>query len=127
MKTSFRAWDKEAKKFFKPEQRLNAMTISITLDGEIIGHPNIGEMTSFYELNQFTTLTDINDKDIYEGDIMAIDLGQDGIDYQLVHFANGQFVIGNDLKNLKQELDYWGDRIYIAGNIYENPDLLIVG
>jgi len=84
MKTlSFRAWDKEAKKFFKPEPRLTAMAISITLNGEITGHPNIGEITSRYELNQFTALTGINDKDICEGDIMAIDYG---IDYKLSAF-----------------------------------------
>ncbi len=141
----FRAWDKQAKRFFKRETRLCAMTISITLSGEIIGHPNIGEMTELYELNQFVGLIDYNGKEVYQGDILKVTPDKEG--YGSLSYEGHVVIVpqtcGYSLKMFNpstEEMDeqgisydstsLWhidgddGKWIEVIGNIYENPELL---
>lgn len=118
MKTiKLRAWNKEAKKYFEPAPRFNAMTISITLNGEIIGHPNVGEVTSRYELEQFTGLFDKNDNPIYEGDLVKYETGDPERPFveEVVEFNEGAFY---------PVCMQSSDLFETVGNIHENPELL---
>lgn len=114
----FRAWDKENKKFFEPATRLNAMTISITLNGEIIGHPNIGEITSLYVLNQYTGIDDVTGKQIYEGDIIKDVSAKPSFEgIRSVDYYYGSFGV--------KDYHLWQlPKIEVVGNIFENPELL---
>lgn len=70
MKTKFRLWDKDAKKFFEPAMQLNSMDIYMTRNGDLVGTNGAGEMTSLFEVVEFTHILDKNERDIYEGDIV---------------------------------------------------------
>jgi uncharacterized phage protein (TIGR01671 family) len=125
----FRAWDREDKKFFTPKPTFNSMSISITLNGEIIGHPNVGEVTSHYDLMQYTGLKDKNNKEIYEGDVVMIDhwKSSDLFDYSKpfsVEYYEGEINFKQGIyNNMKGSLQ--GKLITeIIGNIYETPHLL---
>lgn len=129
----FRAWDKEAKKFFESEPRINAMTISITLNGEIIGHPNVGEITSHYELMQFTGLKDKNEKEIYQGDIVRCRWMIHGKPSEIPFNAEIMFnesIGAYQISYRNVDGRFVSDQIYfryqieVIGNIYENKELL---
>tara|TARA_R110000803_G_scaffold64080_4_gene124914 strand:+ start:1336 stop:1701 length:366 start_codon:yes stop_codon:yes gene_type:complete len=63
----FRVWDKENKMMY---YELPITEYGILLDGTIINH-EIGVKDNFI-LQQYTTLTDSKNNDIYEGDILEI-------------------------------------------------------
>ncbi len=72
---------------------------------------------------QYTGLKDKNGKEIYEGDIVAIDGGADPIKTK-VFFQDGCFcvdMLGNPCE-LKWYIDMKFCEAEIIGNIYENPE-----
>ncbi|MEW4664104.1 YopX family protein [Lactiplantibacillus plantarum] len=72
------------------------------------------------ELLQFTGLTDVNGKDIYEGDIIEVTSqywGMLGNRYE-VKFQQGAFFVNCDL------LSKISPSISVIGNVHENPELL---
>ena len=72
-------------------------------------------------LMQYTGLKDKKRKEIYEGDIVEIDDGDDWvIGKGKVIFKNGCFIIKD--KNVLDKID--GRIEKVIGNIYENPELL---
>ena len=75
-----------------------------------------------YIPEQFTGLTDVNGKDIYEGDIVSCKNEYQGTDYTgKVMFFNGGFCVWTGgFRNY-----VWEDMIpKIIGNVHENPELL---
>jgi len=125
----FRAWNNENK----------FMVDSGIVSADITGYSR----SKIHEMMQFTGLTDMNGKEIYEGDIMRDrfmsnpGFGQIGFgssfDRELttevkvpeiyMHWDEHQFPDFEDLKKHFAE----GDKEYgveVIGNIYENPELL---
>ncbi len=73
-------------------------------------------------IGQFTGLLDIEGKEIYEDDILALNDGQIGI----VEFHNGCFVLRYGNNGISLYLYDIRDRqLKILGNSFENPELLV--
>lgn len=83
------------------------------------------------ELMQSTGLTDINDKEIFEGDILKVTVEHSWLEVVSFNENKAMFVS----KEIKRETDIPESSLYdlfntdifkieIIGNIYENPELL---
>lgn len=126
----FRAWDKERKQFFTRGKSLIEMSISITLNGEIIGHPNIGEVTQNYILTEFTGRCDKNGKEIYEGDfdedLQVVMWCENSLGWQ---WATYDFPTKEKIcchcYNCEGDYNFLEqfDKVEIQGNIFENSFL----
>ncbi|WP_172639693.1 YopX family protein [Lactiplantibacillus plantarum] len=111
----FRAWNNECK-IIRDCDELKGLTLD-ALDA------------SDFKLEQFTGLTDVNGKDIYEGDIVhGYDQEPDRDDgyigssvTDVVNFKYGAFWIGDSwykVMVMTQPI------VEIIGNVHENPELL---
>lgn len=130
MKPKFRAWVKEDKEMWPVH--------AIVYDNETVWveEPDDEDPSGclgFDEviLMQSTGLKDKNDKEIFEGDIIAI--GSDVVCMKL-HSTLGfyvekkgeiEFISGStDLEDFEDVAKEIADNLEIIGNIYENPELL---
>ena len=108
----FRAWDNAKKRFiyFTLEEVISARVIDL--------HKKM-------EICQFTGLKDMNGRDIYEGDIIKINIGG--------YWQNQLEVVKWDWYGWQPFIDGLEDKYYfikeceVVGNIYENPDLIQEG
>ena len=71
-------------------------------------------------LGQYTGLPDENKQDVYEGDILFDDSGDDVYE---VKFEDGKFVAILD-GNVELDLSEVAYRCSVIGNIHDNPELL---
>lgn len=71
------------------------------------------------QLMQYTGLKDKNGKEIYEGDIIRLPIGELG---NVIYFEPYAAFVG-DSDGILTQLDLGAD-IEVIGNIYENPELL---
>ncbi len=119
----FRAWDKEEKRFvgcFTEGLRMNF------INGQL--HNNSGfNVTSHFELIQYTGLKDKNGKEIYEGDIVQYErikakvfFGHCGFEFEWIDNYTDR------IRGKKHEPMFRNTSIVfeVIGNIYENPELL---
>lgn len=126
----YRAWDKE----FKEMVRVDALDF----DGQIIKatYKNVSvvkEDLKKYVLMQSTGLTDKNGKEIFEGDIIAIDVEDIEMPINAKVFQNSKIGIlmfhdfeENEDVPMVELLEDDSVAFATIGNIYENPELLEV-
>lgn len=137
-KIKFRAWDTENKCWFP--RNIADEWINICPDGEVIfgdadGDPELSE--GRFEISQFTGMTDMDDKEIYEGDIVHVyrfkthdpdDGTMEKLDSpQIVSWictmATPHWALTHpQIENLEYVGGY--DRLSVIGNIWENPELV---
>jgi uncharacterized phage protein (TIGR01671 family) len=112
----FRVWD----------FTINRFDTEIYQAGEQFGHPSSCDWIA----QQYTGLTDSNDKEIYEGDILKIhyDVGGDVIGQVLYEADEGGYIFqwkrkgrNQDYNNLNCDLAF---ESVIVGNIFEHSELL---
>ena len=136
----FRVWDKREKEFVTGDIHLATFYLSdsggLFKDCEFDNIPDEVNPKNFI-IQQFTGLKDKNGKEIYEGDILQENLGQEDLrNYKVEWGGDGWFLICIDKGwNLAKALELDGEEqprmsffyhnMIIIGNIFENPDLLI--
>ena len=121
----FRAWVKDRKAIFEVVL-INYVTKKVTYLFERVGHLlNIRhEKFNDVELMQYSGLTDMMEKEIYEGDILFESFGER---YYKVVFKNGSFRAefeGDFEEHSFDLIDVVAQGCKIVGNIYENPELI---
>lgn len=106
------------------------ITNPLTEDGEPIKHlicngTNIfNDLIDPVTLCQYTGLTDKNDKKIWENDIVELPDGEGYFTCEWEEDA-ARFVMNGD--GLTVDFDnYWSYQTEVAGNIFDNPELLEV-
>ena len=127
----FRAWNPASKEMGKPFDLSTMIRLS-----EKIGNAGINTKKRFddYILMQFTGLTDTNEVEIYEGDIIKVDGNPIGVDDEFIEikFSEGGFVVEADFDEYDMTTIGWAINIWdiesrkveVIGNIYENPELI---
>ncbi|WHQ66327.1 YopX family protein [Lactiplantibacillus plantarum] len=130
----FRAWDKVQNKMLLPDNKEfihgQAYWAEASTDGqdECSNDGKVDGIGALFELEQFTGLTDVNGKDIYEGDIVRIlsinvisDIKymRDGVTPEFEIDRQKVFDEDNVLGTATCESD-----VEIIGNVHANPELL---
>lgn len=108
----FRAWDKERKDMYY-------INDFYWFEEEGVHDSNGEGHYANYILMQYTGLKDKNGKEIYEGDIVEINHGENHKWCEEVIFHTGCFMAGDE-NLLINVVDY----VTVLGNIYEHPQLL---
>ena len=121
----FRAWVKDRKAIFEVIL-IDYVSKKITYLLERVGHLlNIRhDKFNDVELMQYSGLTDMMEKEIYEGDVLFESFGER---YYKVVFENGSFRAefeGDFEEHSFDLIDVVAQGCKIVGNIYENPELI---
>jgi hypothetical protein len=122
MKTKFRAWDFEVKHMYYPPNE----HITMWCDGVCINLQTGKELIPLF----WTGLKDINNKEVYEEDIIgkdvtSIDDPAHGCYYQwyIVRWRNGEFFLLPLSEEVFEESILMIESCVLMGNTYENPEL----
>ena len=126
----FRVWDKLAKRMIYPHND-NQQHFIIDLNGRFHNLQN-GSGGDDYVIQQYTGLTDNNDKEIYEGDILIYKSGSiptTGVIGQVLYEADeGGYIFqwerkGPNQHHINLNCDVAFESV-IVGNIFEHSELL---
>ena len=123
----YRAWDKE----FKEMVQVDALVFEEQLIKATYKNGNVvKEDLKNYVLMQSTGLTDKNDKEIFEGDILSIETDEENVKVKLEvswDSKHALFVFESKKYNAKEALgELFEDNSYpfeIIGNVWEDPEL----
>lgn len=111
---AFRIWDAVDKKF---EDELD---YAVRGDGVILYNWDHDEWSTHLNhtmfVSRFTGFRDVNDADIYEGDIVMC-----GAVVKEITYISGCFMLG---EYALREVDLLGGCMKVIGNVFENPELL---
>ena len=121
----FRAWDKRSGIYLYDVQNASDMFSDVKYENGENADCDEECFAGFldyerYDVEQFTGLKDVNDKDIYEGDIIKVTSqywGMLGNRYE-VKFEQGAFYVKYGL------LSEISPSISVIGNVHENHELL---
>lgn len=78
-----------------------------------------------YTLGQYTGITDVNDTEIYEGDIVTADSEYDGIITNVVSWYRGGFTVGGHTFRELYNIEVVGnihDKNYLSKGVNKNED-----
>ncbi|KYL04881.1 YopX family protein [Fusobacterium necrophorum] len=119
----FRIFDNSEKKFLIKNEKVSRGIFKDKVS-EIVDFENNSVQINNpederYIFLQYTGMKDINDKEIYEGDIVLWIDSYDNERKDKVFFENGAFRINSPLFEIA---DY--GELEIIGNFYQNPELL---
>lgn len=89
------------------------------LFGGFINGVSIKDLDEIFAL-QFTGLQDKNGKDVFEGDIVSIQSGENEYDLSSVVFRHGSF----RMSGLEMCM-YAASELKVIGNIYDDPELKV--
>ena len=130
----FRAWIKEENKMIEPSDILSiSFKLCEMTPNYLYGFEK--EKYDFYdlELMQSTGLHDKNGKEIFEGDVIAIEVDDTGTPINARVFQNSKIGVlmfhvfeDNEDVPMVELLEDNSVAFEIIGNIYENPELLEV-
>lgn len=115
----FRAWNENYKQMKK--------VYGLDLEGRrVFLDANLATwwLIDYCELMQYTGLKDKNGREIYKGYILLTDGGELGDIYSEVVFNDGNFMIVEKGYTPELTLDEINREAEVAGNIYENLELL---
>lgn len=123
----FRAWDKE----FKEMVQVDALVFDEQIIKTTYKNGNVvKEDIKNYVLMQSTGLTDKNDKEIFEGDVIAIEVDDTGTPINARVFQNSKkgilmFHVFEDNEDVPMVELLEDDSVAFAiiGNIWEHPEL----
>jgi hypothetical protein len=110
----FRAWHNAAKCFVSDD------LVSLSLSGRVVNDAGDSLDGNRFEVTQFTSRSDVNGRDIYEGDLIK----QSGSIYQVVYSTHAAAFVLEDATGYCVDLLSDCPTPEIVGNIYENAELL---
>ena len=122
----FRAWDEKNKEMFKDTFAVTESGEVVTVEQDFITNAPDYIFVDHLTIMQSTELTDKNGKEIFEGDVvkMAKNVYSEPTYYEVVRHRGGAYRL--ESKQYGCELWLRHTDCEIAGDIYENPELVEV-